>query len=130
MTQTHDLISYNNRVSALRMGQEFQHYLDNPGAVGEGHDVPLFPEKRWIRALYHLKFAQELHGVDLLRRFMADLIDNKDLFWCDVKLQPYGHDIKPGNQYAPAGLPQTPLGRWSSLFQSLQTSSEGLASVR
>lgn len=50
-------------------------YLHNPGTVGEGHDVPLFPEESRVRALDHLKLAQELHGVDLLRGFMPDLND-------------------------------------------------------
>jgi len=48
-------------------------YLHDPGAVGEGHDVPLFPEEGRVRALDHLELAQHLHGVDLLRGFVPDL---------------------------------------------------------
>lgn len=32
-------------------------YLHNPGTVGKGHDVPLFPEESRVWALDHLKFA-------------------------------------------------------------------------
>lgn len=48
-------------------------HLYNPGTVGEGHDVSLFPEERRVGALDHLKLTQQLHGVDFPGRFVSDL---------------------------------------------------------
>lgn len=49
--------------------------LHDPGTVGKGHDVSLFPEKGRIRSLDHFKLAQQLHGINLLRGFMSHLQD-------------------------------------------------------
>lgn len=48
-------------------------HLNDPGAVGEGHDVPLLPEESRVRALDHLELVELLHGVDLLRGLVSDL---------------------------------------------------------
>lgn len=48
-------------------------HLHDPGAVGEGHDVPLLPEEGRVGALDHLKLAELLHGVDLAGGLVSDL---------------------------------------------------------
>ena len=50
-----------------------QAHLDDPGAVGKGHDVPFLPEEGRVGPLDHLKLAELLHGVNLLRGLVTDL---------------------------------------------------------
>lgn len=52
-------------------------HLNDPGAVGEGHDVPLLPEEGRVRPLYHLELAELLHGVNLLGGLVTDLRGRK-----------------------------------------------------
>lgn len=52
-------------------------YLNHPWTIGKGHDISFFPEKGWIWSLDHFKFTKQLHCINLLCHFMANLVVEK-----------------------------------------------------
>lgn len=52
-------------------------YLYYPTTIGEGHNIPLFPEESGVRPLDHLKLAEQLHGIHFQCGFVPHLQNTK-----------------------------------------------------